>query len=64
MIVNPDKFQAIVLGKRKSNKTDVRFVISSEEIQALPSFDMLGIKIDLDLLLVQRKFKLYHQLTY
>ena len=40
MIVNVDKFQAIVLDKRKSNNTDV------------------------NLFLVQRKFKLYHQLTH
>ena len=30
MIVNPDKFQAIVLGKRKSINTHVEFVIGSE----------------------------------
>lgn len=35
MIGNPDKFQAIVLGKRKSNSTYVIFVIGSKEIQVV-----------------------------
>ena len=45
MIVNPDKFQAIVLGKRKSINTHVEFVIGSEWIQAVSSVDMLDITI-------------------
>ena len=31
MIVNPDEFQVTVLDKSKSNKTEVKFVISSEK---------------------------------
>ena len=46
MIVNPDKFQVTALDKRKSNNTDVKFVIGSEEIQAVSSVDILGITID------------------
>ena len=46
MIVNPDKFQAIVLDKRKSSNTEVKFIIGSEQIQAVPSVDILGITID------------------
>ena len=46
MIANPDKFQAIVLDKRRSNNTEVKFIIGSEQIQAVPSVDILGITID------------------
>ena len=46
MIVNPDKFQVIVLDKRKSNNTEVKFAIGSEQIQAVPSVDILVITID------------------
>ena len=46
MIVNPDKFQVIVLDKRKSNNTEVKFTIGSEQIQAVPSVDILVITID------------------
>ena len=46
MNVNPDKFQAIVLDKCRSNNTEVKFIIGSEQIQAVPSVDILGITID------------------
>ena len=46
MIVNFDKFQAIALDKRKLSNTEVKFIIGSEQIQAIPSVDILGIKID------------------
>ena len=46
MNVNPDKFQAIVLDKCRSNNTEVKFIIGSEKIQAVPSVDILGITID------------------
>ena len=46
MIVNPDKFQAIVLDKHKSSNTEAKFIIGSEQIQAVPSVDILGITID------------------
>ena len=46
MIANPDKFQIIVFDKRKSNITEVTFIIGSGEIQAVLSFDLPGIKID------------------
>ena len=45
MIVNPDKFQPIVLDKRRSKTTEVKFIIGSEKIQAVPSVDVLGITI-------------------
>ena len=45
-IVNPDKFQVIVHNKRKSSNIEVKFNIGSEQIQAVPSLDILGITID------------------
>ena len=46
MIVIPDKFRSIVLDKRKSSNTEVKFIIGSEQIQGVPSVDILGITID------------------
>ena len=46
MIVNPDKSQAIVLDKRGSSKTEVKFIIGSEQTQAVPSVVILSITID------------------
>ena len=40
MIVNPDKLQAIVLNNRKSNKTEVKCTIVSEQIQVVPLVDI------------------------
>ena len=45
MIVNPDKFPAIVLDKCKSSNTEVKFIIGSEQIQAVSSVGILGITI-------------------
>ena len=36
MIVNPDKFQAIILHERKSSDTKFKFMIGSEHIQPVP----------------------------
>ena len=46
MIVNPDKFQAVVLDKCRSNNIEVKFIIGSGQIQTVPSVDILGIMID------------------
>ena len=46
MIVNPDKSQAIVLDKRGSCNTEVKFIIGSEQTQAVPLRDILSITID------------------
>ena len=46
MIVNRDKFQAAAFDKRRSNNTEVKFIIGSEQIQAVPSVEILGIMID------------------
>ena len=46
MTVNGDKFQAVAFDKRRSNNTEVKFIIGSEQIQAVPSVEILGITID------------------
>ena len=46
MIVNREKFQAVAFDKRRSNNTEVKFIIGSEQIQAVPSVEILGIMID------------------
>ena len=46
MIVDPDKSQVIVLDKRGSSNTEVKVIIGSEQIQAVPSVDILSITID------------------
>ena len=46
MIVNRHKFQAVAFDKCRSNNTEVKFIIGSEQIQAVPSVDILGITID------------------
>ena len=46
MIINPDKFQAIVLDKCRASNNEVKFIIGLEQIQAIPSVDILGIMID------------------
>ena len=46
MIANPDKFQAIVLDKRRSSNAEIKFIIASEQIQAVLSVDILDITTD------------------
>ena len=46
MFVNPDKFKAFVIDKRRTNYTNERIQISNEDIQIVPSVKLLGITID------------------
>ena len=46
MIVNPDKFQAILLDKRKSGHTNQRIVVYNLYIKVVSSVELLGIQID------------------
>ena len=46
VIVNPDKFQVIVLDRCRASNSEVKFAIGLEHIQVVPSFDILGITID------------------
>ena len=46
MIINPDKFQAIILDKKKSNLTNIPWTIDSQTIKSVPSVELLGIHLD------------------
>ena len=46
MIINPDKFQAIILDKKKSNLTDIPLTIDNQTIKSVPSVELLGIYLD------------------
>ena len=45
-IVNPDKFQAILLDKRKSGHTNQRIAVDNQYIKVVSSVELLGIQID------------------
>ena len=46
MIINPDKFQAIALDKKKSNLTNIPMTIDNQTIKLFPSVELLGIHLD------------------
>ena len=46
MIVNPGKFQAMILNKRKGNHTDEIINIDQKEIKVVSRVKLLGIDID------------------
>ena len=46
MFVNPDKFKAFVIDKKRTNYTNEKIQISNEDIQIVPSVKLLGITID------------------
>ena len=46
MIVNPDKFQAILLNKKRSDLTNTNFQVDNQVIKSVPSVELLGIQID------------------
>ena len=46
MIVNPDKFQAIVLNKKSSDLTNANFQADNQVIKSVSSVELLGIQID------------------
>ena len=46
MIINPDKFQAIILDKKKSNLTNIPLTIDNQAIMSVPSAELLGIHLD------------------
>ena len=49
MIVNPDKFQAIVLNKKRSNLTNTNFQVDNQVIKLVSSVELLGFQIDHEL---------------
>ena len=46
MIINPDKFQAIILDKKKSNLTNLPLTINNQTIKSVTSVELLGIHLD------------------
>ena len=46
MIVNPDKFQSIIIDKKKQGYTKETFEIGDKFIEASPSLKLLGVQID------------------
>ena len=46
MIINPDKFQAVILDKKKSNLTNILLAIDNQTIKSVPSVELLGIHLD------------------
>ena len=46
MIINPDKFQAIISDKKKSNLTNFLLTIDNQTIKSAPSVEILGIHLD------------------
>ena len=46
MIINPEKFQAIILDKKKSNLTNILLTIDNQTIKSVPAVELLGIHLD------------------
>ena len=46
MIINPDKYQAIILDKKKSDLTNIPLTIDNQTIKSVPSAELLGIHLD------------------
>ena len=46
MVVNPDKFQAIILEKRKVDHTDERITVDNQQIRVVSSVKLLGLQLD------------------
>ena len=45
-IVNPDKFQVIIIDKKKGDHTNENVVIDNKQIKTVPSVERLGIQLD------------------
>ena len=45
MIVNADKFQAIILNKKRFDLTNTNFQVDNQVIKSVSSVELLGIKI-------------------
>ena len=46
MIINPDKFQTIILNKKKSDLANIPWTIDNQTINSVPSVELLGIHLD------------------
>ena len=45
MIINPGKFQAIILDRKKSNLTNIPLTIDNQTIKSFPTGEILGIHL-------------------
>ena len=46
MVVNPDKFQAIIVDKGKRDHTDEHITVDKQQIKVLSSVKLLGLQLD------------------
>ena len=46
IIINPDKFQVIVLHKKKSNRANIPLTTDNQSIKSVPSVELLRILLD------------------
>ena len=46
MIVNPNKFQVILIHKKKGDHINENVAIDNKQIKTVPSVDFLGIQLD------------------
>ena len=46
MVVNPNKFQAIVINKKRSDLKNTNFQVDNQVIKLVSSVELLGIQID------------------
>ena len=46
VVVNPDKFQVIIIDKKKGNHTNENVVIDKKQIKTVPLVELLGIQLD------------------
>ena len=46
MIINSDKFQAIIIDRKKPNLTNIPLTIDNQTIKSVPSLELLGIHLD------------------
>ena len=46
MIINPDKFQAMILYRKKSNFANIPLTIDNQTIKSVPSVELLRSYLD------------------
>ena len=46
MVVNPDKFQATILHKRKRDYTDERITVDNQQIKVVSSMKLISLQLD------------------
>ena len=46
MIVNPAKFQVVVLNKMRSDLTNTNFQVDNQLVKSVSSVELLGVQID------------------